>query len=398
MMTAQNLDYVLVAVALILLFTGWRRGLITSIFAIAGLVAGLLLSRTILVDAFATGTSSTQLGLLLTVAVALISIGSALGSFFGRKVRNHVSWGPLNVLDGVGGSIMSLGTGALSTWLIATLILAAPTTSLTQMVNESRVIAEIDSRVPPRAQDFVEQVHGLVTQADLPTGLVGALLVTPIDPPDASLVEASAIHAALDSVVRVEGIASSCRERLSGSGFVIKSGYVMTNAHVVAGTDRVGVRIKGKGTYRSGTVVYFDPQKDIAVIKVDKLDTPVLPLSEVQKRGEDSVIAGFPGGGDLKLVPARVQTVTQSRGTDIYGNRNVEREIYALKTDVREGDSGAPLITGQGQVAGMVFAVSASDPSTGYALTVNEISQFATFSSESEVTTGQCSGESISTN
>lgn len=398
MMTAQNLDYVLVAVGLILIYTGWRRGLITSIFAIAGVVAGIYVSRSLLVDAFSTGTSSTQLGLLLAVAVALISIGSALGAFIGRKVRTLVAWGPLNILDGLGGSIMSVATGALTTWLIATLILVAPTTSLTQMVNESRVIAEIDARVPPRAQEFVQQVHGLVTQSDVPNGLVGALLVTPIDPPDASLVEASAIHAALDSVVRVEGIATSCKERLSGSGFVIQSGYVITNAHVVAGTDRVGVRIKGKGTYRSGKVVYFDPQKDIAVIKVNKLDTPVLNLSSVQRRGEDSVIAGFPGGGELKLVPARVQTVTESHGTDIYGNKNVEREIYALRTNVRQGDSGAPMITDLGQVAGMVFAVSATDPTTGYALTVDEFSKLATFNGENEVDTGQCSGEKITTN
>ena len=265
------------------------------------------------------------------------------------------------------------------------------------MVNESRVIAEIDTRIPARAQEFVQQVHGLVTQSDLPSGLVGALLVTPIDPPDASLVDASAIHAALDSVVRVEGIATSCKERLSGSGFVIHSGYVMTNAHVVAGTDRVGVRIGGKGTYRSGTVVYFDPQKDIAVIKVDKLDTPVLNVTQVQKRGEDSVIAGFPGGGSLTLIPARVQTVTQSHGTDIYGNRNVQREIYALKTDVHEGDSGAPMITEKGQVAGMVFAVSASDLTTGYALTANEISSFVSFAGENKADTGACSSEAITT-
>ena len=397
MMTAQNLDYVLVAVALILLVTGWRRGLITTIFSIAGVATGIFISRTLLVDAFATGTSSTQLGLLLTVAVALISIGSAFGAYIGRKVRTFVSWGPLNFFDGLGGSVMSLATGALTTWLIATLILAAPTTSLTQMVNESRVIAEIDTRVPPRAHEFVQQVHGLVTQSDLPSGLVGALLVTPIDPPDASLVDTSAIHAALDSVVRVEGIATSCKERLSGSGFVIHSGYVMTNAHVVAGTDRVGVRVKGKGTYRSGTVVYFDPQKDIAIIKVDKLDTPVLNFTQVQKRGEDSVIAGFPGGGSLTLVPARVQTVTQSHGTDIYGNRNVQREIYALKTDVREGDSGAPMITSLGQVAGMVFAVSASDSTTGYALTANEISTFVSFDGENKVDTGACSGDAVTT-
>ena len=397
MMTAQNLDYVLCAVGIILIFTGWRRGLITSVFAIAGVVLGLYISRSVLMNAFATGTSSTQLVLLLSVSVALISVGSAVGSFVGRKVRNVVAWGPLALVDGLGGAVLSVLTGAVTTWIIATLLLAAPTTSLTTMVNESRVVSEIDSRVPAKANEFLQQVHGLVTQSDLPTGLVGALLVSPIDPPDEALLEVSAVHAALDSVVRVEGIATSCKEQLSGSGFVIDSGYVLTNAHVVAGTDRVGVRIKGKGTYRSGKVVYFDSSKDIAVIKVEHLDTPVLNVATVQKRGEDSVVAGFPGGGALTLVPARVRTVTQSHGTDIYGAQEVHREIYALRTDVRAGDSGAPLLTANGQVAGMVFAVSANDPTTGYALTANEIKQFVTFAQTKEVDTGKCSGEAVST-
>ena len=397
-MTAQNLDFALVIIGIFLLFSGWRRGLITSLFAIAGVGFGIFISRSLLVHAFETGTSSLQLGLLLTVAVAFISIGSALGAFIGRKLRDVLAWGPLKLIDGAGGSLLSLLTGAFTTWLIATLILAAPTTTLTQMVNESRVVSEIDSRIPPRAQEFVQQVHGLVTQSDLPTGLVGALLVTPIDPPDSTRVDVSAVHAALDSVVRVEGIATSCKERLSGSGFVFKSGYVITNAHVVAGTDRVGVRVKGKGTYRSGEVVYFDSKKDIAIIKVSKLDTPVLTIAEVQKRGEDSVIAGFPGGGSLELVPARVRTVNQSHGTDIYGASDVTREIYALRTDVREGDSGAAMITTQGQVAGMVFAVSATDPTTGYALTANELKVFSDFSGTNSVNTGECSGERITTN
>ena len=397
MMTAQNLDYVLCAVGIILIITGWRRGLITSAFAIAGVILGLFISRSVLVNAFASNTSSMQLGLLLTVAVALISIGSALGSFTGRKVKKIVTWGPLALLDGLGGAALSLLTGAATTWIIATLLLAAPTTSLTQMVNESRIIAQIDSRMPARANEFLQQVHGLVTQSDLPTGLVGALLISPIDAPDATLVQASAVHAALDSVVRVEGVATQCKERLSGSGFVIDNGFVITNAHVVAGTDRVGVRIKGKGTYHSGNVVYFDPLKDIAVIKVPQLDTPVLNVGDVQKRGEDSVVAGFPGGGSLTLVPARVRTVTQSHGTDIYGEKDVHREIYALRTDVRAGDSGAPLITPTGQVAGMVFAVSATDPTTGYALTATEIKQFTAVSETKAVNTGKCAGDVIST-
>lgn len=396
-MTAQNLDYVLVVVALLLLVGGWRRGMIISIFAIAGVVTGLYISRSLLVNAFATDTSSTQLSLLLAVVVILISIGSALGSYLGSKLRNKVSWGPLKLVDSVGGAVASLFTGAATTWVIATLLLAAPTTVLTQMVNESRVISQIDSWVPKYAHDFLQEVHGLVTQSNLPSGIVGAFLVTPIDPPDSKIIGSSGVHSALDSVVRVEGVATSCKERLSGSGFVIESEYVITNAHVVAGTNRVGVRIKGKGTYHSGEVVYFDPIKDIAVLKIRSLDTPVLNVAAVQKRGEDSVIAGFPGGGSLTLVSARVRTVTQSRGTDIYGNQDVQREIYALRTDVKSGDSGAPLINETGQVVGMVFAVSATDPATGYALTANEIKQFSSLNATNPVDTGKCAGDFVTT-
>lgn len=396
-MTAQNLDIALVLVSFLLGFTGWRRGLITSALVIAGVVLGIYVSRSLLANAFMSETTSRQLGILLMVALALISIGSAFGAYLGRKIRKSVTVPFAKFLDGIGGAFLSVFTGAVTTWLVATLITAAPINPLTQMVSESRVIAELDSRVPIRAQEFVQQVHGLVTQSDLPTGLVGALLVSPVDPPDTSLVDLSAVHAALDAVVRVEGVATSCRERLTGSGFVIQSGFVITNAHVVAGTDRVGVRVKGKGVYHTGKVVYFDPQKDIAIIKVKNLDTTVFNVAEDLKRGEDAVIAGFPKGGSLQLIPARVRTVTQSHGTDIYGKDNVQREIYVLRTQVREGDSGAAMITPDGKVAGMVFAVSESDPSAGYALTAQEIASFSKVTAVQAVDTGECSNSRIST-
>jgi S1-C subfamily serine protease len=94
------------------------------------------------------------------------------------------------------------------------------------------------------------------------------------------------------------------------------------------------------------------------------------------------------------LIPARVRSVSVSNGTDIYGKAPVTREIYAISADIKQGDSGAPMFALDGTVAGLVFASSATDADTGYALTAKEfMAGFETTSTATKaVDTGKCSG------
>jgi S1-C subfamily serine protease len=84
--------------------------------------------------------------------------------------------------------------------------------------------------------------------------------------------------------------------------------------------------------------------------------------------------------------------VVDARGSDIYGRPGTSREVYSLFAQVRPGNSGGPLLSTDGRVVGVVFAKSLDDPSTGYALTMDEARPVldAATGATSPVDTGAC--------
>ena len=86
-----------------------------------------------------------------------------------------------------------------------------------------------------------------------------------------------------------------------------------------------------------------------------------------------AVVAGFPGGGPLQAVPARVRAPLTAQGKDIYGRGDVLRQVYSLRAQVRPGNSGGPLLSRDGEALGVVFAAGVDDPDTGYALTAGQV-------------------------
>jgi hypothetical protein len=108
--------------------------------------------------------------------------------------------------------------------------------------------------------------------------------------------------------------------------------------------------------------------------------------------GDDSIIMGYPGGGNLYIGAARVRDRGEIRGPDFRNTRTVTRDVYALFGQVRAGNSGGPLFATDGSVLGVVFASAIDDPNTGYALTADQVAQAASTGSRSaaEVSTGAC--------
>jgi S1-C subfamily serine protease len=86
------------------------------------------------------------------------------------------------------------------------------------------------------------------------------------------------------------------------------------------------------------------------------------------------VVAGYPQDGDLNLQAATVANRVNATGQNIYNNGTVTREIYSIRSTVRPGNSGGPLLTTGGKVYGVVFARSTQDDETGYVLTADEVS------------------------
>jgi S1-C subfamily serine protease len=382
-LSLNAVDIVLVVLAVVAAWSGWRQGLIGGVMSfigfVVGAVTGVLLAPRLLAQVGVSGV----LGLALSVLAALVLAGlcSSLLVTLGRLVRRRLRWRPLQTFDSVGGAVFAVASLAVISWLLASALVLLPAGGLVTEVRSSRVLGAIDESVPPQARTWVSDLgHLLDASGDLPrvfAGL-GAEPIVPIAAPDPGVVDDPAVLAARGSLVKVEGVALQCGTQVDGSGFVFAPGRVMTNAHVVAGTVQEKVRVSGVGTAYSATVVYFDPQVDVAVLAVPGLTAPALPFAGVPARtGGSAVVAGFPGGGRLQEVPARVRAVIQARGTDIFGRGDAFRSVYSLRAQVRPGNSGGPLLSPSGTVLGVVFAASVTDPQTGYALTAAQVADAA---------------------
>ena len=126
-------------------------------------------------------------------------------------------------------------------------------------------------------------------------------------------------------------------------------------------------------------MVLFDPSRDVAVLYVPGLTAKPLAMAPgVAKSGQDAIVLGYPQDGPFDVRPARVRDQERITGHDIYGQLSVDRDIYTIRSTVRGGNSGGPLITPSGQVLGIVFATALDSADTGFVLTAQEISSDAT--------------------
>ena len=126
------------------------------------------------------------------------------------------------------------------------------------------------------------------------------------------------------------------------------------------------------GRRLDSTVVAFDPNRDLAVLRVPGLALPALELGEghVDDRG---ALFGHPGGGPLRQAPVRIAEQIVARGTDITRTTPTEREVFVLAAVTAPGDSGGPIVDADGRVIGVMFAYDISRQSTAYALTRTEL-------------------------
>ena len=165
-----------------------------------------------------------------------------------------------------------------------------------------------------------------------------------------------------------------------GSGFVLNpEGYILTNAHVVAGADQLKVTLT-TGEEFEGKVVGIDEASDLAVVKIEAKDLPsvVLGNSDNLIIGEWAIAIGNPFG---YLLDDPNPTVTV--GVISALNRDIKRErgqvqIYRkmIQTDaaINPGNSGGPLVNASGEVIGIntfIFSTSRGSEGIGFAIPIN---------------------------
>jgi S1-C subfamily serine protease len=374
------LDLAIVALVALSLFSGYRQGFLVGALSLVGLLGGAVIGAEIApwVAGHFSGTGEAIAGVVVVFAAA--SLGRALAGATGIFVRRQVHWRPARTVDAVGGAAVSAIAVLLIAWFIGSSLAHSPFGGVARAVNGSRVLTAVDRAVPSQVQIWFADFRKVVASGGFPQvfGALGAERIIPVDPPDPGVLDDPEIVAARASVVKITGSARSCSRSIEGSGFVFAPGRVMTNAHVVAGVRQPEVQVGGAGSQLPATVVYYDPQVDVAVLLVDGLSAKPLRFdTELAGPGTAEAIAGFPRDGPYTLSAVRVRGTEHARGPDIYQDTEVTREIYALRGIVQPGNSGGPLLDKDGQVDGVVFGKAVGDADTGYALTASQVAAAA---------------------
>ncbi len=387
------LDLLLLLAVVSYAFSGYRMGFLVGASTTIGLLVGGVVG--ILVTPAALDQLDPSLGVsvaALVIVLVLAMIGQALGAVLGGALRSAVTWEPARVLDAVGGAVLSMVAVLAIAWGLGYVVSSTSIPWVGDQVRDSEVLSKVDTAVPDRAEDMLGAFDEVVGSEIFPRYLQPFVpeQIEPVPPPDDAMTADRDVRRAGRSVVKVLGEAEQCNRGLEGSGFVYAPDRVMTNAHVVAGVSDVSVEVAG--VEHDAEVVLFDADLDVAVLAVDGLDARGLDFDPSAGAGDGSAVLGFPENGPFSSVAARVRAQQRLRSPDIYGDGSHLREVYSIRSTVRSGNSGGPLVSPGGDVYGVVFAASVSDEDTGYVLTADQVSRSAAAGRDAvePVDTGDC--------
>ncbi|HMF84474.1 MAG TPA: MarP family serine protease [Acidimicrobiia bacterium] len=365
------LDLVVVAAMIAAGYFGYRLGFVARVISWAGLALGVVLAVALVDDVMSflgSQASQTKLFVALLFFLALATLGQGLGYAAGFALRRRLpSTQAVHQGDRIGGAVVGLLGVLVAVWLLAPALTSAQGWP-SRAARDSQVVRAIN-RYAPDPPPPAQRLGRAVAEGPFPEvfshlngpGGVGT-------PPTRALAPEVAARVA-SSVLKIEG--EACDQIQAGSGFVVGADLVVTNAHVVAGEPRTEVQTND-GRQLSATVVAFDPARDLSVLRVRNLRLFALPFADGGV-GTSGAVFGHPGGGPLRIAPARIAETVNAAGTDIYRTGRTTRRVHVLAADLAPGDSGGPLVDQQGRMVGVAFAVDPGQDSTAYALTRSEV-------------------------
>ncbi len=338
-------DWIVFGVVLLFGFYGLSRGLVRGALSLAGFALGAYLGAQI-APAFLNEGSPYAPLVALGAAILGGVLLQTLAGILGGTLRAGMSAVPgLRSIDSVAGALLGVLAGFLICWAVGAVLLYLPGQSeLRRSVQESTILSRINEEFPPeRLLETLERVD--------PIGVVvGPPAIVP--PPDSAIARDPDVDRAARSVVRVTGVA--CGLGVEGSGWIVRRGLVVTNAHVVAGISRPLVDRRGKKSVQA-SVVAFDAQNDIAVLRARGLRGAPLAMADPERRASVALV-GYPGNGPLTVIPGRLGGTGRALSRDAYGRGPVSRNVTAIRGEVRPGLSGGPGIDADGRVRTVVFA------------------------------------------
>ena len=388
-------DLVLLLILIGALVRGFTRGAVSQLGAFGGAAAGLFGGASIgpvVAGQFVNRPGPSLALLTLLVLIVCIGLGQAVGMAVGVRIAHAVERAGIGVLDRILGMAVGVAGIVVLVWLFGSVLAHGPIPFMAQQVQQSQVVNQLDRALPP-APDVFGQVATYLDQQGFPqvvTGMGSGGIVTTPPPEAADDAVTAASEAGEASTVQIQAL--GCNAVSSGSGFVTSEGFVVTNAHVIAGAETVDVR--DAGGMHQAVPIHFDPVLDLAVLSAPSLTAPAIAWSDAPAdHGTDGATLGFPGGmQEMQIKAASVGARATVVGRDIYGRGNSEREVLALASPVRQGDSGGPFVTSDGTVGGVVFAADPADRNSGYALTAERVAGDVdqAIAANEQIETGAC--------
>jgi S1-C subfamily serine protease len=375
------LDWAIVAFTIALGLWGYKQGLIVGAMTLIGFAVGAVAGGRLGPLVLSQGSESpyaplcAALGALLAGALVAVAVESFALGLRAKVIRKPV----LHLADGAGGAALIAAVALGLVWVFGSVALHAPGTArLRADVQESLILRSLNEVLPPSGP-----VLNALDRVDPAPSVTGP--AAPVAPPDPAIATDPDVLGAGGSVVRVLGTA--CGLGVEGSGWAVQPGLVVTNAHVLAGSDDTTVTTQG-GVELDATPVYYDPEDDLALLRVGA-NLPTLPISDQRDSGSDAAVLGYPENGPYAVAAARLGDTRATVSEDSYGNGPVNRTIVALRGSVRSGNSGGPLVDAQGRVVGTVFAATTAGPPGGFAIPAEDVRD-ALAQTSTAVATGPC--------
>ncbi|MDQ6775676.1 MAG: MarP family serine protease [Actinomycetota bacterium] len=352
-------DWLIVAIAALFAFWGYMQGIIVGGLSLAGFALGAVVGARVAPVVLPGGSHSSYAPLLGLVGALLV--GALLASLLeglGARVRLALPFPGLRTIDGLLGAVLTACIGLGIVWIVGAATLTTVTSpGLKQALQRSVILHDLDKTLPPSGA-----ILNAVARFDPLPSISGPS--AEVSPPVKGIVSAPGVQAAIPSVVRVLGTA--CGLGIEGSGWVAAPDLVVTNAHVVAGETDTGVQILGHGTPLPAQVIRYDPNNDVAVLRVRGLSERPLPVAGSPNSGTSAAILGYPNDGPFNAQPGRIGITKPVLTENAYGNGPILRDLTALRGLVRPGNSGGPMVDSHGWVVAMAFAqITNPAPGTG---------------------------------